>query len=120
MIFTKMSMYFIPEMTLHGFFVHVASFPDVLACGNGFYAKNSIDIGLGFDFRVHRMTLTHCSKVWQYMDKIQGFHSIVKNEFLHIYGLEVTKTTKFSKIQCRFFLLEYRGTRLCKFEILGT
>ena len=59
----EMLMYFILELILHGFFVDVTSFTDVLTCGNEFYAKNCTDIGWGFDFKVHRMTLTHSSKV---------------------------------------------------------
>ena len=53
--------------------------------GNGFYAKNCIGIGRVFDFRVLQMTLTHCRKVRQNTDRIEGFQSIVKNEFLYIY-----------------------------------
>ena len=37
----EMLMYFILEMILHGFFVDVTSFTDVLTCGNEFYAKNA-------------------------------------------------------------------------------
>ena len=59
----EMLMYFVLEMILHGFFVDVSSFTDVLTCGNEFYAKNCTDIGWCFDFRVHRMMLTHSSKV---------------------------------------------------------
>ena len=41
----EMPMYFILELILHGFFVDVTSFTDVLTCANEFYAKNCTDIG---------------------------------------------------------------------------
>ena len=84
----EMLMYFILELILHGFFVDVTSFTDVLSSGNELYTKNCTDIGRSFDFRVHRMTLAHSSKVRQYRYMV---YSIVKNEFL--YGsLDVFKT----------------------------